>query len=85
MAQQKPPSAHPTETFQGDAWHAFGYPVSGVVVYGLIGWVLDRWLGTSFLVVVGIVLGAAFGMYLTWARFRYRAPRDGSADETDLT
>ncbi len=38
-------------------------------MYGLIGWVLDRWLGTSWLVVVGIVVGAALGMYMTWARF----------------
>jgi F0F1-type ATP synthase assembly protein I len=83
MAQQKPPSAHPTETSQGDPWHAFGALVSGVVVYGLIGWVLDRWLDTSFLVVVGILLGALLGTYMTWARFR--PPREGAADETDLT
>lgn len=70
MAQQKPPSGHPTEKSQGDAWHAFGALVSGVVVYGLIGWALDRWLETSFLVVVGILLGVALGLYMTWARFR---------------
>lgn len=47
-----------------------GYLVSGVAFYGLIGWALDRWLGTSFLVVVGILLGAGLGLYLTWSRFR---------------
>lgn len=54
----------------GDPWHAVGYLVSGVAFYGLIGWALDRWLGTSFLVVVGILLGAGLGLYLTWSRFR---------------
>jgi ATP synthase protein I len=83
MAQQRPPSARTAENSQGDAWHAFGALVSGVLVYGLIGWVLDRWLDTSFLVVVGIVLGAVLGLYMTWARFR--PPREGSADKTDLT
>lgn len=53
----------------GDPWLAFGYIVSGVFLYGLIGWGLDRWLGTSFLVAIGIILGAGFGIYMTWARF----------------
>ena len=28
-----------------------------------VGWALDRWLGTSWLMVTGIVLGAAVGIY----------------------
>jgi F0F1-type ATP synthase assembly protein I len=28
-----------------------------------VGWALDRWLGTSWLMVAGIVLGAAVGFY----------------------
>ena len=36
---------------------------SVLVCFG-IGWALDRWLGTSpWLVVAGIVLGSAFGLY----------------------
>jgi ATP synthase protein I len=54
---------------RGDAWHAFGALVAGVLVYGLIGWALDRWLGTSFLVVVGILMGAGLGIFMTWKRF----------------
>ena len=73
MAQPDPPSAStgdtPPETPQGDPWHAFGYVVSGVFVYGTIGWGLDHWLGTSWLVVIGILVGAGFGIYMTWARF----------------
>jgi hypothetical protein len=60
----------PTErTPAGDPWHAFGYLVSGVGLYGAAGWGLDRWLDTSFLVVVGILLGAVLGLYMTYARF----------------
>jgi hypothetical protein len=44
--------------------------VSGVLMYGLIGWALDQWWDTSFLVVVGILVGAGLGLYMTWARFR---------------
>ncbi|MCA1633796.1 MAG: AtpZ/AtpI family protein [Acidobacteria bacterium] len=28
-----------------------------------LGWVLDRWLGTSWLMVAGIVLGSVVGFY----------------------
>lgn len=69
MAQQKPPSVRAEDSPQGDAWNAFGYLVSGVLVYGLIGWALDRWLDTSFLVVIGILFGAVLGIFMTWRRF----------------
>lgn len=69
MARENPPPAGPDDSSKGDPWHAFGYIVSGVVVYGLIGWLLDRWLGTTFLVAIGILVGAGFGIYMTYARF----------------
>ena len=69
MARQLPPTASPDDSPKGDPWHAFGYVVSGVAVYGLAGWALDRWLGTTFLVAIGILIGAGFGIYMTYARF----------------
>jgi F0F1-type ATP synthase assembly protein I len=88
MSQQKPPSAPdgetPQETPQGDPWHAFGYLVSGVLMYGLLGWLVDQWWGTSFMVVVGILAGAGLGIYMTFARFnRPWAPKKSkpSADQ----
>jgi len=88
MAQQNPSSGHPDDTPRGDPWHAFGYLVSGVLMYGFAGWALDRWLGTSWLVVVGILSGAGFGIYLTWARFNKDWPSpdqgtDGRSKSTD--
>jgi hypothetical protein len=77
MSPQNPKPAPDQETFRGDPWHAFGYLVSGVFLYGALGWLADWWLGTSFLVAVGIVLGAGLGIYLTWNRFirpRARGP-----------
>ncbi|MGA8209947.1 MAG: hypothetical protein WB441_07645 [Nocardioidaceae bacterium] len=64
MTQQRPSSSA-----GGDPWHAFGYLVAGVLMYGGLGLLADRWLGTSFLVVIGILLGAGFGIYMTIARF----------------
>lgn len=73
MAEQEPAST-PDQVPSGDPWLAFGYLVAGVLLYGLIGWALDQWLDTSFLVVIGIMLGAGLGMYMTWQRFRAVVP-----------
>lgn len=54
----------------GDPWHAFCYLVAGVAFYGFLGWLADLWLGTSFLVAVGILLGAGLGVFMTWSRFK---------------
>jgi ATP synthase protein I len=45
--------------------YAAAFSLFAAVVAGLIaGWLLDRWLGTSpWLLVAGIVLGAAAGFY----------------------
>jgi F0F1-type ATP synthase assembly protein I len=69
MARQLPPTADSDDNPKGDPWHALGYIVSGVALYGLAGWALDRWLGTTFLVAIGILIGAGFGIYMTYARF----------------
>ena len=72
MATNRPPSANSPDTPppHGDPWQSFGYILGGVGLYGLAGWGLDRWLGTNFIVAIGIVLGAALGVYMTWARYR---------------
>ena len=69
MSQQSPPPASSDDRPKGDPWHAFGYIVAGVGVYGVLGWLADRWLGTTYLVAIGILVGAGFGIYMTFARF----------------
>ena len=45
------------------------YLIGGVVLYGLLGWVGDRYLHTTFLLPVGIVGGAALAIYVIIRRF----------------
>ena len=69
MTEQDPGAASGHSPPGGDPWHAFGYLVAGVGMYGFLGWLADRWVHTSFLVVVGILFGAGLGIYMTFARF----------------
>jgi F0F1-type ATP synthase assembly protein I len=50
-------------------WSIIGTLVAGVLACGGIGWLLDRWLGTRFLVAVGVVVGMAGAFYLIIKRY----------------
>lgn len=54
------------------------YLISGVVVYGLLGWLGDHLLGTMFLLPSGIVLGAAMGVYVIIRRYGHDAGTESS-------
>jgi ATP synthase protein I len=53
---------------------ALSYLISGVAFYGFLGWLGDHFLGTGFLLPIGIVAGAALGCYVIIRRY-------GSLDE----
>lgn len=45
------------------------YLVSGILVWGFIGWLVDRWLDTGGVATgIGAVVGAAGGVYLVVRR-----------------
>jgi hypothetical protein len=50
-------------------WNVVSYLISGPALFGAIGWGLDSWLGTSWLVAVGILGGMALSLYLVWFRY----------------
>lgn len=54
---------------QDSAWRAVAYLLSGPLIYGGLGALADHWLGTSWLVGVGIVGGMALSLYLIWFRY----------------
>jgi hypothetical protein len=51
------------------AWRSVAYLLTGPLVYGGLGYLADLWLGTSWLVGVGIVGGMALSLYLIWFRY----------------
>ena len=62
------------------------YLISGVMIYGLLGWLGDHYLGTRFLLPIGIVAGAAFGVYVIirrYGRIDDEPPLAGAKDHSD--
>jgi F0F1-type ATP synthase assembly protein I len=54
---------------EGALWSIVGYLISGLLIWGGIGYALDQWLGTSYFLLLGMLLGAGAAIYLVWLRF----------------
>lgn len=74
-----PPGSTPPDRFEREgpigeaaAWTVLSYLISGPLLYGGLGWLLDRWLGTQLFVAVGIVGGMALSLYLVYVRYGTR-------------
>ncbi len=48
---------------------ALSYLIAGILVWGLIGWLVDRWLDTNLFLPIGILVGAAGAFYLVIRRY----------------
>jgi hypothetical protein len=70
----------------GDPWAAFGYLVAGVLFYGVIGWGLSLWLHAPYWIPIGILVGAGFGMYMVFSRYRFHdtPPTDNGLRHPDI-
>ena len=64
------PSPKPPVQQDGAAegWAALSTLIAGIVVWGGVGFGLDRLFGTSFLVVVGLLIGVVSSIYLVYVR-----------------
>lgn len=50
-----------------DPYAITGYLLSGMVLYGGLGWLIDKWAGTSSVFApIGVVFGLAAGLFLTF-------------------
>jgi F0F1-type ATP synthase assembly protein I len=45
------------------------YLLSGPLTFGGLGWLADRLLSTSYLVVAGSVVGVGLSIYVIWLRY----------------
>ncbi len=61
------------------------YLISGVLLYGVLGWVGDHFLHTNFLLPIGIVVGAGLGIYLAIKRLQAQEPGSATSGPTART
>jgi F0F1-type ATP synthase assembly protein I len=52
------------------AWTVLAYLLTGPLLYGGLGWLADRWLGTDpIFVLLGLLSGMALAVYVVWLRY----------------
>jgi F0F1-type ATP synthase assembly protein I len=51
--------------------------ISGMAVWGGVGWLLDRWWDTRVFLPVGVILGMAVAIYLVIKRYGGAPPTAG--------
>jgi len=76
----RPRSQQPTDHQPSGAdvgWGITGTMLSGIVVWGGAGLALDRWLGTRFFVLIGVILGLAVAIYLIVVKYAPPVPPPG--------
>lgn len=54
---------------EGALWSIFGYLLSGLLVWGGIGYGLDHFLNREIFTLIGLLLGMGSALYLVWMRF----------------
>ena len=77
-AREAPRSQNLKLEGMNEGMRVLSYLISGVLIYGVLGWLGDYYFGTRFLLPIGIVAGAAFGCYVIIRRF-------GHVDDAELT
>jgi ATP synthase protein I len=63
------PSNEPNRREEGALWSIFGYLLSGLLVWGGIGYGLDHLLNRGIFTLIGLLLGMGSSLYLVWMRF----------------
>lgn len=53
----------------GDAYTVLAYLLSGLLLWGGLGVLLDRWLDTEFFVLIGLLVGGVGAVYLVYIRY----------------
>ena len=61
------PDRGPSDASAG--WNVLGILLAGIAVWGGAGWLLDRLLGVTAFLPVGVLVGVAASIYLVYVRY----------------
>lgn len=56
------------------AWSVVSYLLSGILLCGGLGWLVDRWLDLTLFAPLGVLLGVGLSLYLVFARIDRSPP-----------
>ena len=63
------PQVKPASKGADEGWAVLSTLISGFVIFGGIGWLLDRWWDTHLMVPIGLIVGMALSIYAVVMQF----------------
>ena len=63
------PQVKPASRGADEGWAVLSTLISGFVIFGGIGWVLDRWWDTHLMAPIGVIVGMALSIYAVVMQF----------------
>ena len=63
------PKVRPASKGADEGWAVLSTLISGFVIFGGIGWVLDQWWGTRLMTPIGLVVGMGLSIYAVVMQF----------------
>jgi len=63
------PQVKPASKGADEGWAVLSTLISGFVIFGGIGWLLDRWWDTHLMVPIGVIVGMALSIYAVVMQF----------------
>ena len=63
------PTVRPASRGADEGWAVLSTLISGFVVFGGIGWLLDQWWGARLMTPIGLVVGMSLGIYAVVMQF----------------
>ena len=63
------PKVRPASKGADEGWALLSTLISGFVIFGGIGWVLDQWWGTRLMTPIGLVVGMGLSIYAVVMQF----------------
>lgn len=78
---ERPPQPRHDASADVAAWDIVAYLLSGMLVWGGVGWLLDEWLNVTLFLPVGLLLGTGLALYIVYVRYG-RAPEPPAESTT---
>lgn len=70
---ERPQTPRHSSADDAGAWDIVAYLLSGMLLWGGAGWLLDRWLDLEVFLPVGLLVGTGLALFIVYLRFG-RAP-----------
>jgi F0F1-type ATP synthase assembly protein I len=69
MSEQRRRPDDGQQSFADAMWSAPSYLLSGMVIWGGLGWLLSKWTGWEFFLPIGLILGVSLAIYLVYLKY----------------